>query len=180
MRGDLGGTTLTLDATGTHHAEVHADVGFSGGTTGRGWIDLLANGDITLRDGTGNDGADARIPSPATDYLVHANMLGLGNSTGGDILVQSKSGRSRPSAGAPGQRQLGRWRPGGTVTVQAGGAGATGNVAFGTASVQAEGATSGGGGQAGGTIAARSFNGDITGTEASSTPAAVLLSVPSR
>ncbi len=98
------GTDLTIDATGTHHAEVHADVGFSGGTQGLGWVDLLANGNILINDGTGNDGANPNIPSPATDYAVHANM-GLGNGHGGIVTVQSKSGSdSTLRAGASGQR----------------------------------------------------------------------------
>jgi hypothetical protein len=54
------GTTVTIDATGTHKGEVNADIGFSGGNQGRGWIDIYANGDITINDGTGNDQVSCR------------------------------------------------------------------------------------------------------------------------
>jgi hypothetical protein len=133
------GTTLTIDATPPHHAEVNADVGFSGGIAGHSWIDILANGAIILRDGTGNDGANPKIPSPPTDYLVHANM-GLGNGIGGDILVQSKSSNVSTFSFALQANDTTNGGHGGTVTVQAGGAGSpAGDVAFGTALVQAQG-----------------------------------------
>ena len=158
------GTDLTIDATGTHHAEVHADVGFSGGTSGLGWVDLLANGNILINDGTGNDGANPAIPSPATDYAVHANM-GLGNGHGGIVTVQSKSGSDSTFGLALQANDTANGAHGGTVIVEAGGAGSpAGDVAFNTASIQAVGSTGGGGTKGGGTIAARSFNGDITGT----------------
>src|SRR5262249_19231661 len=55
---------------------------------------------------------------------------------------------------------------GGVVTVQAGGATSpTGDVALGTAVIEARGANSGGGGQAGGNISSRSFNGALAGTK---------------
>ena len=57
------GTTLTIDSTGTHKGQVNADVGFSGGISGLGWIDILANGNIVLNDGTGNDGANPELPA---------------------------------------------------------------------------------------------------------------------
>ena len=47
------GTTILIDSTGTHSGEINADVGFSGGPSGRGWIDILANLDVVLNDGTG-------------------------------------------------------------------------------------------------------------------------------
>ena len=158
------GSTLTIDSTGTHKGEVLADVGFSGGTTGRGWIDLLANGNILINDGTGNDGANAKIPSPATSFAVHANMT-LGNGIGGVIAVQSKFGQVSTFGNAIQANDTSSGGHGGSVTVEAGGATPPpGDVAFNTALIQANGSTGGGGAKGGGTIAARSFNGDITGT----------------
>jgi hypothetical protein len=176
------GTTLTIDSTGTHHAEVHADVGFSGGSSGQGWIDILANGNIVLNDGAGNDGANPIIPSPASDYLVHANM-GLGNGRGGIILVQSKFGSVSTFGDAIQANNTAAGGGGGTITVQAGGTGSpAGDVLFDSASIQAMGlpaavaartAASSTGAPSRGTSAAR---------EASSTPSVgpVLVSLVAR
>src|SRR5262249_11557015 len=88
------GTTLVIDSTNGHNGQVNADVGFSGGTTGSGWIDVLANGNITMTGNTTlpyNSGGDINnnaLSGPA--FSVHANM-GLQNGHGGDIEVLSKS-----------------------------------------------------------------------------------------
>ena len=83
------GTTLLIDSTGTHKGEVNADIGTSGGTQGIAWINILANGAITIR---GNATAPV-LPlvnnndtNPA--YAVHANQFVGGH--GGDITVISK------------------------------------------------------------------------------------------
>ena len=88
------GTTLLIDSTSTHKGEVNADVGFTGGTQGRGWIDLLANGTITINDGAGNDrDFGAGSCTIHTTFAVHANG-GLCQNTddGGLILIQSYAG----------------------------------------------------------------------------------------
>ena len=87
------GTTLLIDSTGTHKGEVNADIGFQGGPQGRGWIDLLANGDITIKDGTGNDRDIAAGCTVHTTFAVHANGgLCQGTDDGGLILIQSYTG----------------------------------------------------------------------------------------
>ena len=155
------GTTLLIDSTGTHKGEVNADTAQSGGTQGSSWIDILANGAITIKGNATVPPADNNNTSPA--YAVHANQF-LQNGHGGDVTVISKdstvtmTGRAiqaNASTGSNGGK-------GGHVVIQ-------GNleVAFGTgtdpAFVQAAGDTSGGGAQAGGTVNAQSFNGNVTG-----------------
>ncbi len=88
------GTTVLIDSTGTHKGEVNADIGFQGGAQGRGWIDILANGNIEIRDGTGNDHnkvcGGALVP---TTFAVHANGgLCQNEDDGGLILIQTYLG----------------------------------------------------------------------------------------
>ncbi len=138
------GDALLIDNSGSMNGEVNADTAQSGGHQ-IAWIDLVARGDITIK----NDNSDS--------YAVHANEENLTNSTGGIITVRSRDGRVTTSNNAI---QANATRPGsqgGTVIVEAGS-----DLIFGMASIQAKGANSGGGAQAGGTISAQS-NGKITG-----------------
>jgi hypothetical protein len=92
---------------------------------------------------------------------VHANQT-LGNGHGGLIAVKSKNGKVSTSGNAIQANDTSAGGHGGSVDVEAGGSGAsTGNVNFGTASIQAKGST-GGSGPAGGTILAQA-NGQILG-----------------
>ncbi len=82
------GTTLLIDSTGSHKGEVNADVGFTGGPEGRGWIDLFANLDININDGAGN--GQSRFPTP---FAVHANGgLQQNSDDGGLITIKSLLG----------------------------------------------------------------------------------------
>ena len=113
------GTTTIDSTTGSgHHGEVHADVGISGGATGLGWVDLLANGDIQIKDGTGDDGVNSKIPSPATDFAVHANMA-LGSGQAGLIAVISKSGAVTANGRALQTDDTAGGSDGGSITVLA-------------------------------------------------------------
>ena len=87
------GSTVFIDSTGTHKGEVDADIGFAGGSQGRGWIDILANLTIEIRDGAGNDhNKNAGCTVPVT-FAVHANGgLCQPNDDGGLILIQSYLG----------------------------------------------------------------------------------------
>ena len=155
------GTTVVIDSTGTHKGEISADTATSGGIQGHGWIDILANGDITINDGTGDD--PGILDGFLTDHAVHANQY-LGNGRGGDIQVLSEAGKVSTSGNALQANDTSNGAHGGTVKVQAGGAGSpAGDVLFGTASIQAEGSTGGGLTRGGGTISGRSFNGDLSG-----------------
>ena len=162
-----GRQTLTLPersllTAAIHHGEVSADVGMSGGTSGRGWIDVLAHGDIALAGNTttpytggGADKNNLTIPP----WILHADMA-LQNGFGGDIAVQSTGGNISTSgraiqANASTSSNGGK---GGHVKVEA-----SGNMSLGTASVQAMGDNSGGGGQQGGTIVGHAFSGTLTG-----------------
>ncbi len=164
------GTTILIDSTGTHHGQVNADTALSGGTSGLGWIDILANLLIRINDGTGNDhlqhlGGGGDIP---VNHAVHANQY-LGNGHGGDIAVLSKSGRVETLGNAISANDVldggdGGGFPAGTsgVKVEAGGAGSPGgDVSLDAASIEARGAVHSN--SFGGKIAVRSWNGDVTG-----------------
>jgi IPT/TIG domain-containing protein len=151
------GEGVIIDATSSHNGQVNADTAQSGGTQGTGWIDIFAKSDIVI------NGVPAAPPN-TKPYAVHANQTSLTNSHGGIVTVASveggvtTSGKAIQANGTPGGSR------GGSIDVEAGGAGTPGgDVAFNDASIQARGATSGGGGQAGGSIFARSFNGHVTG-----------------
>jgi hypothetical protein len=170
------GTTLTIDSTGTHKGEINADVGFSGGTSGRGWIDILANGDILLNDGTGNDFVNPAIPGPQSDYLVHANMNPLTDSTAGILLVQSKLGKVDTFGRTlQANADVGSGGKGGLITVEAGGLSPVpgGDVNFHDASIQAIGNNTNNcpSPKEGGHISARSSNGQVLGIAGAANPA---------
>ena len=141
------GTTITVfNDGGLNNGEINADIGITGGTNGRGWIDLFANKDISL---TG-----------AGPYAVHSNGgLGQTNDDGGLITVKSISGDVLTAGLAIQANATSSGSKGGDVIVQA-----ANNVSFGMASIQAKGATTGGGPQAGGHINGRAFNGLVSGS----------------
>jgi hypothetical protein len=140
-------TTLSVDGDGDNNGEINADTGFSAGTSGTGWIDLRAAGDIAIHGGT------------TAPHALHANQ-GLTNGHGGQISVESFAGGGVATSGnaiqandrTPGGK-------GGNVKIEA----TFASVDLGDASIQAEGATLGGGGQAGGHITVNAFLGSITG-----------------
>jgi hypothetical protein len=158
------GTSVLIDSTATHHGQVNADTALSGGIQGHGWIDIFAVLDITINDGT-NDDHGQKLPGGPTIpviHAVHANQY-LGNGFGGDIDVESQAGKVSTVGNAIQADDTINGGHGGTVMVEAGGIGSpAGDVSF-EASIRARGST-GGFAPSGGTIAAISFNGDITGT----------------
>ena len=84
------GDNLTIDSTGAHNGEISADVGLSGGSNGRGWIDLYTRGKAVIisDENSGLYDCVKRI----TDFAVHANnCLGSGGK-GGLINVKSTQG----------------------------------------------------------------------------------------
>ena len=94
---------------------------------------------------------------------MHANSATAvnTNSFGGLVTVKSSIGKITASGLAISANGTGGGSNGGDVIVQAGGAGAAGDVAFGTATIQATGPN--GSNTAGGHIVAKSFNGSVTG-----------------
>ena len=135
----------TLTVTG----EISADLCCSGGTGGTSWIDLFAAGDVSI--------IRAALP-----YAVHANEetgTGGSGSQGGVVTVKSVSGSVSTTGPAISANGVGGGGDGGVVVVESGG---TTTVAFGAASLQARGGTSGNL-PSGGSINARSFNGQVTG-----------------
>ena len=107
------GTTMVVDSTGTHKGEVNADVGFTGGTEGRGWIDIFANGNITILDGDGNDGA-------AAVFAIHANgSPGQNSDDGGLIIIKSFNGNADGERQRHPGRRARRGSTGGEIHVEA-------------------------------------------------------------
>ena len=80
------GDNLTIDNSGSRNGEISADVGLSGGASGRGWIDLYSRENVTIisDENSGLYDCDDRV----TDFAVHANHC-LGNGKGGLINVKS-------------------------------------------------------------------------------------------
>jgi hypothetical protein len=140
------GTTIAIDGSGGNNGEINADTGFSGGTQGTGWIDILANEGISI--------AGAGVPP----YAVHANQ-GLTNGHGGVIAVLALDGDVTTAGKAIQANDAAGGGKGGSVLVQSG----EQSVDFGSASIQANGATSGGGGQAGGHITGLALLGQVKG-----------------
>jgi len=115
------GTTLTIDATGTHKGEVNADIGTVGGTGGIGWIEILANGKISIIDGAGNDRSFTIAGNTIhTTFAVHANG-GLVQSTddGGLIIVKSLNDDVTATGDAIQADAITAGSKGGTIVVEA-------------------------------------------------------------
>jgi parallel beta helix pectate lyase-like protein len=143
------GNSLTINAASG--AELNADVG-DGGSNGTSWIDLFARGNIAINGDAGT-------------YAVHANELAQTNGGGGDITVKSRDGKVTTGGNAlQAGDGLSNGSKGGNVVVEAGGVGGAGDIVFGTASIQALADGSPGATGTGGTITAKSFNGQITGS----------------
>jgi hypothetical protein len=157
------GTTILIDSTNGHFGQVNADTGMSGGSEGHGWIDILANGNITINDGTNDDHVQLIGGGPGVPviYIVHANQY-LGTGNGGDIVVMSKAGSVSTFGNAIQASDFANGGDGGSITIEAGGPGSpAGDVALDAASIQASGDVHPN--SFGGVIDVRSFNGDITG-----------------
>ena len=159
------GTNLTIDQTATSKGEINADTGQAGGHQ-IAWIDLFAKGDIVI-----NGPGAGPYAAGAHPYAVHANEF-VSTSTGGLVTVKSKAGKvtlSGQAIQADGGLGKSSFVPalggvGGVVVIEAGGTATPGgDVDLAGASVRARGAGSGGGVQAGGDIAIRSFNGHVLG-----------------
>lgn len=142
--------SITVEASGANSGEISADTGFSAGTQGTGWIDVLSfGGDIAI------------LGDSVSPYALHANQ-GLTNGHGGVISILSTFGAITTFGRAIQANDTAAGGRGGSILLEA--TFSVAGVDLGQASLQAEGATNGGGGQAGGRIEARAFNGDITGS----------------
>jgi hypothetical protein len=131
------GTAVVISSADGHGGEVSADIGTSGGTNGRGWIDILARGSINIADGFGND------PSVAEQvYTVHANG-GLAQNTddGGLINIRSLGGDVVASGNAIQASSTTAGGSGGELHVEA-----LKNVTFDNATIEAQGDFNGTGG----------------------------------
>lgn len=145
-----GGDSVTIDSTSTHAGQVNADIGTSGGASGRSWIDVFSRGSITILGDT------------VAPFAVHANMT-LANGHAGAITILSQSGAVATGGLAVQASDQTTGSAGGSVVIQAGGPGSpAGNVNLGTAAIEARGAASGAS-PAGGQISARSFNAAVLG-----------------
>jgi hypothetical protein len=173
-------TNVLVDGSATHKGQVNADTGQGGGTAGKGWIDIYAGQDITIKGmvdpglgGTGqfgggcsahvNDLGSGHTGCTALDhYAVHANGgLGVNTDDAGLITIVSQSGGIATSGQAIQASSTAGGGDGGDLHIEA-----AGDIAFGTASVQAKGAATSNG--AGGHIGAqlvpvRSYSAAILG-----------------
>lgn len=140
-----GSTITILNEPNGNNGEVNADIGFTGGPQGRGWIDLFARGDIS-------------ITSLETKFAVHANG-GISQNTddAGLITVKSENGKLITVGNAIQANATTSGSKGGDIRIET-----SDDVQFGTALIQAKGSSSSVG--AGGHISARSYNGVVSGT----------------
>jgi hypothetical protein len=115
------GTSLTIDATGTHTGEVNADIGTFGGPQGLGWIELLANGQISIIDGPGNDRSFAINGTTIhTTFAVHANGgLAQGTDDGGLVIIKSLTDDVTATGDAIQADAISAGSNGGTIIVEA-------------------------------------------------------------
>jgi hypothetical protein len=157
---EIWANRVTIDATGSHNGEVSAD-GVRSNALGprRAWIDIFAKRDISIIAGTGGN------------YAVHANAAATTNAFGGLITLKSQQGKIVTTALVPGTKGLAiqanataGGSKGGDVVIQAGGASPNGAVDLAADSIQAIGASSGGGTQTGGHISVQSFNDGVLGS----------------
>jgi hypothetical protein len=136
------GTTIEIKRS---QAGDNGEVSVDGVIANRAWIDLYANGDITITNDT-------------PTYAVHGNANGATNNHAAVITVKSAGGSITTTGNAIQADAIVSGSEGGILDIEA-----FGDVAFGAASIQAIGANAGGGGQKGGQITAQSFNGLLSG-----------------
>ena len=108
------GTTVLISSTDSHNGEVNADIGITGGSTGRGWIDILARGNVNIADGAGNDDGADQV------FAVHANG-GLMQNTddAGLINIRSLTGDVVASGNAIQASSINAGGTGGEIHVEA-------------------------------------------------------------
>jgi hypothetical protein len=145
----VSGGGVIIDSNLPHNGEINADTAQSGGHQ-IAWIDIFANFNI----GIGGD-------TSGGPYAVHANEF-VTNSDGGLITIKGKGQVSVQGLAVQANSTAGGGH-GGSVDIEANDA-----LGFGPgSSVQAKGATSGGGHQGGGTILGRSWASAVAGTNTS-------------
>lgn len=136
------GTTIDIKKT---QAGLNGEVSADGVVANRTWIDIFANGNITITNDT-------------TGYAVHANPSAATNNLGGVITIKSAGGSISTTGNAIQANAVGSGGAGGLLDIEA-----FGDVSFGASSIQAEGTNTGGGGQKGGQITVQAFNGLVSG-----------------
>ncbi len=138
------GDALIIDNSGSKNGEVNADTAQSGGHQ-IAWVDLFANGDITL------------IGSTTGKFLVHANES-LTNAEGGLITVKTLAGSITASGLTIQADATAAGGTGGVIMIEA-----ADEVTLNTASVFARGDFNATGGLgSGGVLFAHAFNGALT------------------
>src|SRR6185295_17585083 len=99
--------SITVDASGANDGEISADTGFSAGTQGTGWIDVLSlGGDIAI------------VGDSVSPYALHANQ-GLTNGHGGAVNIQSAFGVITTSGKAIQANDTAAGGRGGSILVEA-------------------------------------------------------------
>ncbi|HKF41954.1 MAG TPA: hypothetical protein VKG01_02535 [Thermoanaerobaculia bacterium] len=136
------GTTIEITKT---QAGLNGEVSADGVVANRTWIDIFANGNITITNDTAG-------------YAVHANPSNATNNHGGVITIKSAGGNISTTGNAIQANAVGSGGEGGIFDIEA-----FGDVSFGASSIQAEGTNTGGGPQKGGQITVQAFNGLVSG-----------------
>jgi hypothetical protein len=138
------GQTITIDGNSGHNGEISADTSMSRGVNCCPWIDLYAQGDISIK-------GDSTAP-----FAVHANET-VTNAFGGYITVKSRGGNVSATGFAIQANATAGGGTGGNVVVQA-----KNDVTLDDAKIFAEGdAVATGGFGNGGSIEARAFSGGL-------------------
>ena len=136
------GTTIDIIKS---QAGDNGEVSTDGVVANRTWIDIFANGNITISNDT-------------PGYAVHANPSSATNNHAGVITIKSAGGNVTTTGNAIQANSVGSGGEGGILDVEA-----FGDVSFGASSIQAEGTNTGGGTQKGGQITVQAFNGLVSG-----------------
>lgn len=99
---EIWGNTIEINSQGTNRGEINVDVSFSGGRSGRGWVEIFARNLISILDGTGNDTPNPNDPDPSIPppsaftppiAAIHANAgFPVTNARAGFIDIVSIAG----------------------------------------------------------------------------------------
>ena len=139
------GNELLIDSNPPNAGHLNADTGFSGGSSGTSWIDVFARGPVTIN-------GDVAVP-----FAVHANQ-GVGTGKGGTVTVKSVESSVSLAGLALQASDTASGGDGGVVTIES-----NTNLNFFIllkgGEVEARGSTNSTG--HGGTVNAKSFNGNI-------------------
>ncbi len=151
---EVWANNVTIDSTNGNAGELNADIG-NGGSGGRSWIDVFAFTDLTVKDGSGNNRTSSNGGgSYLNTFAVHAKSIGGSDNTPNTITAKAKTGVLTVTGDAFQAGSDGNGSNGGSIVLQS-----SGNA---TLDTSLEASSGGGAAGDGGSIAVRSFNGNIS------------------